>query len=106
VYEYTKNQNYSFAPFRGIEFIEDYIKSRKSSMKKPIIKNNEMDIKATRSRLCLNDYDMNGDLKALNTALKINDEICSNDKITQISQNTLYFELELIFELLDKEKLL
>ena len=103
MYEYTKNHNYSFAPFRGKEFLKEYIESRKKAMQKPKTKDDDLDIHAAISKSYLRYYDITGDLKSLNTALKMNDEICSRNKLTADCYNVLAYELKLITELLEKE---
>jgi len=105
VYEYTKNQDYSFAPFQGKEFLKDYKESRKKAIQKPITKNADLDIEAVISRSYLVFYDVTGNLKSLNSALKINDKICSKNKLTEHCCYALNLELKLISKLLEKEEI-
>ena len=106
MYKYTKTSNYSYAPFQGKEFLEEYQKVRRKSMNKSLIEDKELDSKALLSKSYLNVYEKTKNLKALNFALKINDEICSKEKITMLCYEALFDELRLVYDIIYKEGLI
>ena len=105
MYDCIEKQDYSYYPFKGKEFLKDYKKSRMQIRKKQIVKDVEIDSEATKSKHFLIDYAENRNLKVLNSALKINDKLCSKTTTTKKAQNAIFYELELIFKLLEKEKI-
>jgi len=106
MYKYTKTSNYSYAPFQGKEFLNEYQNVRKKSMKKSLIDDKELDSKARLSKHYLDIYEKTKNLKALNFALKINDEICSKEKITMLCYEVLFDELRLVYDIIYKEDLI
>jgi len=103
MYEYIDNFNYSYAPFRGKDFLKDYFKLRKKKIKESKGYNKRYDVKAKRSNNFLLLYLATGNFKFLNKALKLNDTICSRAKITKACGEVLEFEINLISKLLEKE---
>ena len=105
MYEYVDNYNYSYAPFRGKEFLKDYFKLRKRKIKTSKGKDEVLDKHALRSMSLLFMYENTKNLKILNSALKLNDIICSNKTITKDCANTLEYEIKIIKDLLSKEEI-
>jgi len=105
MYEYLNRYSYSFAPFRGKEFLKDYFKIREKKINEPETKINYIDTLAIQSMELLAKYETTKNLKYLNKALKINDSICARKKLTPLAVDALSYEVVLIRELLAMEEI-
>jgi len=103
MYEYVNNISYSYAPFRGKDFLKDYFKLREHKIKTSKGKNEKLDEQAINIMKLLFMYEKTKKLRLLNTALKMNDKICSNKRITNACADTLEYEIKIIRELLNRE---